>query len=301
MRFAYAGTHHFGALVLDELVARRAQVVAVITRPDTPRGRHGTPQPSEVKESALAHGLPLLQPARLSSELACDLAHMGAQALTVCAHGAIVPQEFLDGLLTVVTHPSAVPRWRGAAPVERALMNGETKLAVATLRMTAGVDEGPVGDLRSVHVPREADAGEAYRLLAIPATEGLLATLAAIEDGSVDWRAQEGEPTYAHKLEKADRELPWNEAAIAIVDRVRALSPLVGARAQIGGRDLTVWRARALTQAPEPAPDSREASDRLILPAAEGWVELLEVQAPGGRRMAAAEYLRGAGRWLTRR
>jgi methionyl-tRNA formyltransferase len=298
--FAYAGTHLFGALVLEELLDRQAPIVAVITRPDKPRGRHGTPQPSDVKESALAHGLPVLQPERMAGGLARELSSMGAEALAVCAHGAIVPQEFLDELLSVVTHPSAVPRWRGAAPVERALMNGETELAVATLRMTAGVDEGPVGDLRPVHVPPEADAGQAYALLAPPAAEGLLATLAAIEGGRVHWRPQEGEPTYARKIEKGDRELRWGEPAARVVDRVRALSPAVGARTQIGGRELTVWRARALSEAPEPAPDSAHTLDRLIVPAAEGWVELLEVQAPGGRRLPAAEYLRGAGRWLTR-
>jgi methionyl-tRNA formyltransferase len=300
MRFAYAGTHLFGALVLEELSARQAPVVAVLTRPDKPRGRHGTPQPSHVKESALAHGLPVLQPERTDGDLARELSSLGAEALAVCAHGAIIPQEFLDALITVVTHPSAVPRWRGAAPVERALMNGETELAVATLYMTAGVDEGPVGDLRRVRVPPEADAGQAYALLALPAAEGLLATLAAMEDGSVQWRAQEGEPTYARKIEKGDRELRWGEPAAAVVDRVRALSPAVGARTQIGGRELTVWRARALSEAPEPAPNAAHTLDRLIVPAAEGWVELLEVQAPGGRRLPAADYLRGAGRWLTR-
>lgn len=225
---------------------------------------------------------------------------MGAEALAVCAHGAIVPQEFLDVLLTVVTHPSAVPRWRGAAPVERALMNGETELAVATLRMTAAVDEGPVGDLRPVHAPREADAGQVYALLAAPAAEGLLTTLSAIEDGSVHWSPQEGEPSYARKIEKGDRELRWGEPAIRVVDRVRALSPAVGARTQIGGRELTVWRARAMSEAPEPAPGPAQTLDRLIVPAAEGWVELLEVQEPGGRRLPVADYLRGAGRWLTR-
>ncbi len=128
MRFAYAGTHHFGALVLGELLARRATVVAVVTRPDKPQGRHGTPQPSEVKETALAHGLPVLQPEHLTADFADELGERGAAVLVVCAHGAIVPQAFLDRMLTLVTHPSAVPRWRGAAPVERALMHGETEL-----------------------------------------------------------------------------------------------------------------------------------------------------------------------------
>jgi methionyl-tRNA formyltransferase len=297
MRFAYAGTHHFGALVLGELLSRGANVAAVVTGPDKARGRHATPQPSEVKETASAHALPVLQPERLSTELADELVGRGAAALAVCAHGAIVPQEFLDRLLTLVTHPSAVPRWRGAAPVERSLMSGETELAVATLCMTAGVDEGPVGDLRIVTVPREADADEAYRLLAGPAADGLLATLAAVEDGTVRWRPQEGEPTFAPKLDKGDRELRWSEPAQAIVDRVRALSPAIGARTQLGGRDLTIWRARALTEAPEPA----AGDDRLVIRAGEGWVEILEVQAAGGRRLSAAQFLRGAGRWLTRR
>jgi methionyl-tRNA formyltransferase len=298
MRFAYAGTHHFGALVLGELLARRAQVAAVITRPDKPRGRRGTPQPSEVKEMALECALPVLQPERFTPEFAAELTQHGAVALVVCAHGQIVPQAFLDCMLTLVTHPSAVPRWRGAAPVERALMNGETELAVATLRMTAGVDEGPVGDLRPVHVPREADAGQAYKMLAGPAAEGLVATLAAVEGGTVSWLPQEGEPSYALKLDKGDREIRWSEPAVAIVDRVRALSPAVGARTQIGGRDLTVWRARALAAAPEPAPTA--GADRLVIRAGEGWVEMLEVQTAGGRRMPVAEFLRGAGRWLSR-
>ena len=296
MRFAFAGTHHFGALVLSELLERGAQVEAVITRPDKPRGRHGTPQPSEVKELAGRHDLPVFQPERLRAELAADLARAGAGALAVCAHGAIVPQEVLDAILTVVTHPSAVPRWRGAAPVERALMNGETELAVATLLMTAGVDEGPVGDLRPVHVPREADAGDAYALLAAPAAESLLATLAAAEDGSVSWRPQEGEASYAAKLGRDDRLVHWSEPAVAIVDRVRALSPAVGALAVIDGRQLVLWRAAALAEPPEPG-----AGDRLVVAAGEGWVEVQELQAPGGRRLPAADFLRGAGRWLTQR
>ena len=247
---------------------------------------------------ALAHGLPVLQPESLTVEVAEELARCGAAALAVCAHGAIVPQLFLDRMPTLLTHPSAVPRWRGAAPVERALMNGETELAVATLRMTAGVDEGPVGDLRPVQVPREADAGQAYLMLAGPAAEGLMATLAAVEGGTARWLPQVGEATYAPKLNRGDREIRWNEPAIAIVDRVRALSPAVGARTQIGGRDLTIWRARALTEAPDPT--ATAGVDHLVIRAGEGWVEMLEVQAAGGRRMPAAEFLRGAGRWLTR-
>jgi methionyl-tRNA formyltransferase len=296
MRFAYAGTHCFGALVLVELLQREARPEVVITRPDKPRGRHGHPQPTAVKEVAQRHGLEVLQPGRMGCGLVAEVHARGAEALVVCAHGEIVREPVLEALLTVVVHPSPVPRWRGAAPVERALMAGETRLGVTTLRMTAGVDEGPVGDLRWVDVPREADAGCAYELLAGPACDSLLATLAAVEDGSICWREQQGQPSYAAKISKEDRVLDLEQPAQTVVDTVRALAPWVGARLTIAGRELTVWRARACAEPSEEGP-----GERLLLPAADGWVEVLELQAPGGRRMTTAEYLRGAGRWLTSR
>ena len=292
MRLAYAGTAPFAALVLSELVARRADVAVVVTRPDRPRGRHGTPQPSPVKQLALLRHLPLLQPGRLAGEHLEEMMRLQPGVLAVCAHGEIIRREVLDRLPVVVTHPSAVPRWRGAAPVERALMAGETEIGVATLLMTSGVDEGPLGDLRTVHVPADADAGKAYELLAPAAAEGLMAVLAAMEDGSIVWCEQRGEPTFAAKLDKAGRSIDWRDPAQRIVDQVRALSPAIGATATIGGRDLIVWRARAL-----PAPPDGDA-ERLVVAAGEGWVEILELQAPGKRRVTIAEYLRGAGRWL---
>jgi methionyl-tRNA formyltransferase len=293
MRLAYAGTAPFGALVLRELLVRRARVVVVLTRPDKPRGRHGTPQASAVKELALERGLPVVQPGRLDMDVVGRLKEHGADLLAVCAHGQIMPAVVLDAMPTLVVHPSAVPRWRGATPVERALMAGETELAVATLRMTPGLDEGPIGDLRRVHVPREADAGETYEALAAPAAESLLATVAAIEDGSVRWRPQEGEASYAAKLERDERTIDWTRPAEEIIDKVRALSPAIGARTELHGHELVIWRARALAATPDvPAPD------RLVLPAGRGWVEVLELQAPGGRRLPTAAFLRGAGRWL---
>lgn len=295
MRFAYAGTHRFGALVLAELLAREATPVAIITRPDKPRGRHGHPQPSAVKEVALERRLTVLQPGRMDAALVEEVRALGAGVLVVCAHGEIVRAEVLNALLTLVVHPSAVPRWRGAAPVERALMAGETRIGVATLRMAVGVDEGPIGDLRWVEVARDADARQAYELLAPAAAESLLSTLAAVDEGVIRWREQAGEASYAAKLEKGERRLDWSQPAHAIVDRVRALSPWVGARTTIDGHELTVWRARALDEAPA------DLEGRLVVPAADGWVEVLELQAPGGRRMTTAEYARGAGRWLARR
>jgi methionyl-tRNA formyltransferase len=297
MRLVYAGTAPFGALVLAELLRRAEhELVLVVTRPDKPRGRHGTPQPSPVKEVALAAGLPFLQPEKLAGAAVGELLARRPDAFVVCAYGEIVRSEVLEAVATLVVHPSAVPRWRGAAPVERALMAGETDIGVAVLRMTQGVDEGPVGDLRHVVVPRTADAGQAFAALSGPAVDSLVATLRKVADGTVEWIAQTGTPTYAHKLEKHDRVLDWTRPAAALVDQIRALSPAIGARATVGGRPLILWRARALGE-----PPSDDQTDRLLLPTVDGWLEILELQAPGGRRQETAAFLRGAGRWLTGR
>lgn len=306
LRIAYAGTAPLGALVLEELVDRAvAPISVVVTRPDRPRGRHGTPQPSAVKESALRAGLPLLQPEQLQGEALERLLTFAPDVLVVCAFGEIVRPALLDRLLTVVVHPSAVPRWRGAAPVARALMAGETRLGVATLRMTAGVDEGPIGDLRWVEVPEEADAGRAYQLIAPAAAEGVLTVLGEVAAGTVKWRPQEGEPTYAAKIEPGDRVLDWLQPARAIVNRVRALSPSTGARTVLRDRELIVWRAgtadgEAGAGAPQGpgTPSLSPAGDRLFVQAGDGRVEILELQAPGGKRMPARAFLHGAGRWL---
>ncbi len=294
MRFAYAGTARFAELVLQGLADAGSVPVALVTNPDRPRGRHGTPQPPPIKARAQALGLPVLQPERLSDPDGMDAlqAHT-PQVLVVCAYGQIVRQAVLDAVETIVVHPSLVPRWRGAAPVERALMAGETELGVCTLRMTAGVDEGPVGDERRVHVPRDADAGRAYELLAPAAVAGVLATLTGIAAGTQQWRPQEGEVTYAAKIGPADKEIDWSRPAAAIADQVRALSPHIGAVTELAGRRTRIWRA-----SPGEGPLPAVRADRLVIAAGEGWLDVHELQQEGRSRMGAAEFLRGAGRSL---
>jgi methionyl-tRNA formyltransferase len=296
VKVLYAGTAPFAVLVLRRLMLSGHPVVGCLTTPDRPRGRHGSPQPSPLKEEAISTGLPVVQPESLRSAEALDeLLSLAPDLLVACAYGMIVPAALLDRLDALVVHPSAVPRWRGAAPVERALMAGETELAVTTMKMTEGVDEGPVADLRAVTVPRDCDAGGAYELLAGPAAEGLVDALDQVASGTVVWRPQVGEPTYAEKLGEADRIIDWARPAQAIADQVRALSPSIGAVAELGGRRVLIWAARVL---PEAAP---AAPDKLVLPCGSGCLDVLEVQEAGRRRMTTAEYLRGAGRRLVDR
>ena len=298
MRIAWAGTARFAVLVLSRIAASPHEVVVCLTTPDRPRGRHGTPQPSPLKEAALERGLPVLQPADLREPAAlADLLHYAPDVLVACAYGRIVPPEVFSAVPALVVHPSLVPHWRGAAPVVRALMAGETRLGVSTLEMAAGVDEGPVADERPVTVPRDSDADRAYELLAGPAADSLLATLSALADGTLVTKAQEGPADYADKITESDRVIDWRRPAKTIADQVRALSPDVGAHAELGGRRVLIWKA-----APHAAlPRDAQTRDRLIVPCGEGVLEILELQEAGRRRMTAQEYLRGAGRRLVQR
>ena len=294
MRFAFAGTAPFAELVLSGLAAEGRLPVVLITNPDRPHGRHGTPQAPPIKAVADGLRVPVLQPERLSDPGSMQrLLEYTPDAFVVCAYGQIVTQDVFDAVETIVVHPSLVPRWRGAAPVERALMAGETELGVCTLRMTAGVDEGPVGDARPVHVPRDADAGRAYDLLAPAAVAGVAATLDAMSAGAASWRPQEGEATYARKIGPADKEIDWSRPAAQIADQVRALSPHIGAVTELAGRRTRIWRATA-GDGPVPA----TGADRLVIAAGHGWLDVLELQQDGRTRMTAGEFLRGAGRSL---
>jgi methionyl-tRNA formyltransferase len=159
--------------------------------------------------------------------------------------------------------------------------------------MTAGVDEGPVGDARTVHVPRDADAGRAYELLAPAAVDGIVATLKRLEAGDAAWRPQTGEPTFAAKIGAEDKAIDWSRPAPAIVDQVRALSPHIGATTELLGKRVRLWRAR-VGEGSLPA----RGPELLALAAGAGWVDVLELQQEGRARVTAAEYLRGAGRAL---
>ena len=295
MRLAYAGTTSLAVGVLAGLAAGSHEIVGVLTTPDKPRGRHGGLQPSPVKVAALEMGLPVQQPDRPDAPAAVgDLLALSPDVLVVCAYGRILRAPLLEALPVLVVHPSAVPRWRGAAPVVRALMAGERRIGVATLRMTEGVDEGPVGDLRWLDLPDAADAGEAYELIAPLAAQSVLATLTAMADGSIVWRSQEGEPSYASKVTEADRQVDWQRSPAEIVNQIRALSPQIGAVTELGGKRLLLWRAVAATELPV------GKKERLFVAAKGGFVEIIELQPEGKRRMTAGEYLRGAGRDLAR-
>jgi len=261
MRLAVAATAPFGADVLERLAARH-HVSALLTRPDRPAGRGRRVAAPPAKLVAERLGIPVLQPDRPSP--AVDL---GADTVVVCAYGLLIPESALEGGLWLNVHPSLLPRWRGAAPVERSLLAGDTETGVTIHETVRELDAGPIAAQRAFAIGPEDDAGAVFARAAEVGVELLDEVLP-----EPTFVPQRGEPTYAAKLEPADRELDLSQPARELVDRVRALSPHIGARTELHGRRVTVWRARV---------------------GADGAFEPLDVQPEGGRRMAYDAWLRG--------
>jgi methionyl-tRNA formyltransferase len=246
-----------------ERLARTNDVALVLTRPDKPRGRGRRLQPTPAKETAERLGVPTLQPARLDATV-----ELPVDTVVVAAYGLLIPESLLSRALWLNVHPSLLPRWRGAAPVERALMAGDARTGVTIHRTTKELDAGPIAAQEAFDVAPDDDAGAVYARAAEVA--------ARLVDAVLPEPRFEPQPadgvTYAEKIGPEDRQLDLTRPARENVDRVRALSPHIGARAVVDGRPLVVWRARV---------------------GADGGLELLEVQPEGGRRMPYDAYLRG--------
>jgi len=262
VRLAVAATAPFGADVFERLAAKH-DVVALVTRPDRPRGRGRRPGPPPAKEAAERLGIPALQPERLDASL-----ELPADTVVVAAYGALIPDVLLDRALWLNVHPSLLPRWRGAAPVERALMAGDEETGVTIHRTTTELDAGPIAAQRAFTVAPQDDSGAVYARAAEVAAE-LLDEVLAGEPHFVP-QPEEG-ATYAPKLTPADRELDWSQPPQELLNRIRALSPHVGARGELHGRPVTVWKARL--------------DDGRLVP--------VEVQPDGRRRMSYDAFLRG--------
>lgn len=260
---AVAATGAFGADVLERLAGRH-EITAVLTRPDAPAGRGRKLARSPAKEAAERLGLRVLDPPTLEPGL-----DLGAPVVVAVAYGLIVPEDVLAERLWLNVHPSLLPRWRGAAPVERALMAGDEETGVTIIRLVKELDAGPIAAQSAFEVSPEDDAGAVYERAAELATHLLDDVLAQDEPA---FREQVGEPTYAAKITSADRRLDLDRPPAELVNRVRALSPHIGARAELHGRGVTVWRARV---------------------GDDGAFEPVEVQPDGGRRMAYDAWLRG--------
>jgi methionyl-tRNA formyltransferase len=261
MRLAVAATAPFGADVLERVAATH-EITALLTRPDAPRGRGRRLAAPPAKETAERLGIRVLQPPRLEPGLGIE-----ADMVVIAAYGLLIPDDVLAERLWLNVHPSLLPRWRGAAPVERAIMAGDTKTGVTIHRTVKALDAGPIAAQRAFPISDEDDSGAVYAKAAPLAAELLDEVL---PDPRFTPQDEDG-VTYADKITATDRRLDWSRPPEELIRRIRALSPHIGARAELEGRPVTIWQARL--------------DDGKVVP--------VEVQPEGRRRMTYDEFLRG--------
>ena len=260
MRIGVAATAPLGADVLERLAAKH-DVSYLLTRPDRPRGRGRRVGPPPAKEVAERLGIDVRQPERLEGF------DPGEDVVVLAAYGALIPEDVLERALWLNVHPSLLPRWRGAAPIERALMAGDPETGVTIIKLVPELDAGPIAAQQAFAVGEDDDFGT---VSARAAELGAELVDDVLPNPQFEPQPDEG-VTYAEKIGPADRELDWSRSAPELLNQVRALSPHIGARAELQGRRVTIWKARI--------------EDGKLLP--------LEVQPDGGRRMDYDAFLRG--------
>ena len=298
MRVVFAGTPEFSVPCLEACRASGAEVVAVYTQPDRPAGRGRKLAPSPVKQAALAAGIAVAQPETLkTAEAQAALAAYRPDLMVVVAYGLILPRKILATPLLGCwnVHASLLPRWRGAAPIQRAILAGDAETGVDLMQMEAGLDTGPVLLERRTPIAREDTGGSLHdRLAALGAealAEGLRRALAG-ETLAATPQAAEG-VVYAHKLDKAEARLDFTRPAIDLERQVRAFDPWPGSDAEVAGEPLRIWAAHALGLAHEAVPGSVLGAGRKGIDVAcgSGVLRITAVQRAGGKRIGAADYL----------
>jgi len=289
----YLGTSDFAAAVLDRLAASAHRPSLVVTRPDRPKGRGRRTGSTPVAERARELGIELTQPEDLHApDVLARIRAAAPAALVVCAYGALVKEPLLSEYEILNVHPSLLPRWRGAAPIERAMMAGDQETGVSIMRLTAGLDSGPVCLQERTPIEAGDDYGTVSKRLEALGSDLLIRALD--ERPPFTEQPEEG-VRYAHKIVARDRQLDPTRRPERVERVVRALRPHIGARLALpDGTFLGVWAAALGGETLAPAGGRvRSESERLYLDCAGGALELLEIQPPGGRRMAASEWLRG--------
>jgi methionyl-tRNA formyltransferase len=299
LRLVFAGTPQFAAAHLEALLDSRHHMLAVLTQPDRPGARGRQLQPSAVKRCAQAAGLPVLQPPNLrDADAQHALAELQIDALVVVAYGLILPQAVLDlpRFACVNVHASLLPRWRGAAPIQRAIEAGDRETGVTIMRMEAGLDTGPMLATRRCPIAAGSTSGELEQQLAGIGPPLLLEVLADLPGYLAAATAQDDSAaSYAAKLNKADAQIDWHRPAAALAAQIHAFNPNPGCFTTLDGQRIKLWRATALPGGShgDPGQIADTAGSGIAVCCGEGLLLISELQLPGARALPAAEVLRG--------
>ncbi|OJY57379.1 methionyl-tRNA formyltransferase [Thiobacillus sp. 0-1251] len=295
MRIIFAGTPPFAAAALNALADAGHDIALVLTQPDRPAGRGMKLMPSAVKQAALARGLPVSQPPSLKSpEAQTELRAVDADVMVVAAYGLILPQAVLDlprlGCLNI--HASLLPRWRGAAPIQRAILAGDVETGITIMQMDAGLDTGAMLSKTMVPIRDDDTAASLHDVLAAAGASAIVAALANYAT-LVPAAQDDAQATYAAKLSKDEAQLDWNQPADALARAVRAYNPAPGAWTLLEGAPLKVWMAATATGAGDPGTVLRADAEGLVVACGSGALALREIQPAGSKRMSAAAFLAG--------
>jgi methionyl-tRNA formyltransferase len=304
LKLIFAGTPDFAARHLAALLSSGHEVVAVYTQPDKPAGRGQKLTASPVKELALAHDLPVYQPASLRNEAAqAELAALGADLMVVVAYGLILPKAVLDTprLGCINVHGSLLPRWRGAAPIQRSIWAGDAETGVTIMQMDVGLDTGAM--IRKVTCPIASDETSAslYDKLAGLGPQALVDTLDAMAAGDTAAEPQDDAlANYAEKLSKEEARIDWSMDAVAIERCIRAFNPWPISWFDVAGQTVKVWQAEVLPQAHGQAAGTLLKADKQGIEVAtgQGVLRLLTLQPPGKKAMSVADLLNSRRDWF---
>ncbi len=298
LRIIFAGTPEFAVPTLEALVASSHQILGVFTQPDRPAGRGQQLQSPPTKQLALTHNIPVFQPKTLrDTEIQETIKKLNPDVIVVVAYGLILPQAVLTiprfGCINI--HPSLLPRWRGAAPIQRAILAGDAETGITLMQMDAGLDTGAMLSRHPLAIGAEETAGQLHDRLAALGAEAIVALLPRLAE--VVGEPQETRlATYAAKIDKAQAHLDWQQPALALLRQVRAYNPVPGAWTLLDGQPFKVWQAETMACAVRAAPPGtvlRADGEGIEVACATGGLRLLGVQAACGKRLSAAAFLAG--------
>ena len=298
MRVVFAGTPEFAAAALGALLTTSHRLALVLTQPDRPAGRGMKVTESPVKALARAHRIELVQPTSLKSvDAQAILRHSAPDVMVVAAYGLILPPAVLAiprfGCVNV--HASLLPRWRGAAPIQRALLEGDRETGISIMQMDSGVDTGPILLQEKMAIARDETAQSLHDKLAILGGKLIVAALNKLAMGALTLTPQALVGiTYAAKIKKEEAWIAWEQPAVVIERQVRAFNPSPVAHTRLAGTGVRIWRARAEGNAnAEPGKILDVQTEHIRVGCGEGSLAIFELQCAGGRRLAAAEFQRG--------
>ncbi|WP_225775720.1 methionyl-tRNA formyltransferase [Pseudomonas sp. Marseille-Q5115] len=293
MRLVFAGTPDFAAEHLQALLGGAHQVVAVYTQPDRPAGRGQKLMPSPVKQLAQAHGIPVYQPQTLRNpDAQAELAALAPDLMVVVAYGLILPQAVLDipRLGCINSHASLLPRWRGAAPIQRAIEAGDSVSGVTVMRMEAGLDTGPMLLKVTTPISAEDTGGSLHDRLAQLGPVAVLEAIEGLAAGTLEGEVQnDADATYAHKLNKDEARIDWTRPAIHLERQIRAFNPWPISHSLLNGEALKVLSARTAAGAGTPGEIIAADKGGLTVACGEGALSLSRLQLPGGKPLAFSD------------